>query len=433
MSLNTFKTVKGIVDWRLCLGCGACAYICPEHKIELVDVVSEGIRPLVLDEQCNGCRDCMQVCPAHENDHRPLLEQSSLIPEIKPAYGPALEIWEGYATDPEIRRLGSSGGLLTALSLYCLERERMHGVLHIAGDPADPIRNHTRLSRTRGELLAATGSRYAPASACDELGVIETAPAPCVFIGQPSEVTALRKAEQLRPALRRNVGLSLSFFCAGSPATRGTEELLRAAGIPLDKVEELRYRGQGWPGWFAVRRRGQPDFTPLKPYEESWGFLQRFRPFSVHLTPDGSGEDADISCGDPWYRPVRENEAGLSLVLTRTERGRELLRRARETGYVHLDPSDVHNALNSQANLIRKRGSIWGRVLALRLLGLPAPRLLGFSLFENWMRLSLVEKVKSTLGTARRILQHNHHRPLQIPESGVVRRNRQPDSRPPSP
>ncbi|HXG48012.1 MAG TPA: Coenzyme F420 hydrogenase/dehydrogenase, beta subunit C-terminal domain [Methylomirabilota bacterium] len=422
MSWHRFKTVKGIVDWRLCLGCGACAYICPEGKITLVDVVSEGIRPLVANEQCGSCTDCLTVCPAHVNDHRPLLRQPGLIPEIKPAYGPALELWEGYAADPEIRRLGSSGGLLTALSLYCLEREGMHGVVHIAGNPRDPIRNCTRLSRTRAELLAATGSRYAPASACDSLGMIETAPTPCVFIGQPSEVTALRKAEALRPALRRNVGLTLSFFCAGSPATRGTEELLRAEGIPLHEVAELRYRGRGWPGWFAVRRKGETEFTPLKTYEESWGFLQRFRPFAVHLTPDSSGEDADISCGDPWYRPVRKDEAGFSLVVTRTERGRELLRRAREAGYVHLEPMEVSKALQSQVNLIRKRGAIWGRVLMFRLFGLPVTRLRGYSLFRNWLKLPLVEKGKSTLGTARRILQRGYRRPLVIAAEDVVRR-----------
>jgi hypothetical protein len=52
---------------------------------------------------------------------------------------------------------------LTALGAYCVAALGMHGVLHIAQDPDDPIRNRTRLSRTREELLAATGSRYSPA------------------------------------------------------------------------------------------------------------------------------------------------------------------------------------------------------------------------------------------------------------------------------
>jgi coenzyme F420 hydrogenase subunit beta len=422
---KSFQTVRGVVDSQLCLGCGACAYICPDRKIELVDVPSHGVRPVVADENCDGCRACLKVCPAYENDHRSLLDLPELIPEIKSAYGPVLEIWEGHASDPEIRFMGSSGGVITALSLFCLEREGMHGVLHVAADPENPIRNCTRLSRTREELLAATGSRYSPASACDRLGQFEKESGPCVFIGQPSEATAFRKAEQLRPALARNAGLVLSFFCAGSPSTEGTEELIRAEGIELDEVEEVRYRGLGWPGWFGVRRRGSPEFKPLQTYAYSWEFLQRFRPLSVNLTPDGSGEDADISCGDPWYRPIGADEAGHSLVLVRTERGRGILRRACKAGYLTLTPADAFKALNSQPNLIRKRGAIWGRLVALRLFGLPAPRLRGFSLFENWKSLSPLEQAQSILGTMRRIVQRRLYRPLEIPKREVVRRRRQ--------
>jgi coenzyme F420 hydrogenase subunit beta len=82
-----------------------------------------------------------------------------------------------------------------------------------------------------------------------------------------------------------------------------------------------------------------------------------------------------------------------------------LLRKAREAGYVQIEPRDASVALQSQANLIRKRGAVWGRVLTLRLLGLPAPHLRGFSMFENWLRLSLLEKIQSTAGTARRVLR----------------------------
>jgi coenzyme F420 hydrogenase subunit beta len=351
------------------------------------------------------------------------LDQPGLIPDVLAAYGPALELWEGYAVDPEIRLMGSSGGVLTALGQYCIERAGMHGVLHIAGDPSDPVRNRTRLSRTRADLMAATGSRYAPASACDQLRLIESAPAPCAFVGQPGEATALRKVERLRPELQAKVGVILSFFCAGSPSTQGTQEFLHAHGFSVDDVAEIRYRGRGWPGWFSVLRRNSAEPTPVRSYAESWGFLQAFRPLSVNLTPDGSGEDADISCGDPWYRPVLDGEAGRSMVVVRTQRGRDLLRAAWEAGYVHLEPMSARDALASQVNLIRKRGAVAGRVFAMRLMGVPAPTLGGFSLLRNWLELSVGEKIRSTIGTAVRVLQRGLRRPRELDPAEIVRRS----------
>lgn len=412
-----FKTTQGAVDWRLCLGCGACAYICPEKKISLWNFPREGIRPVVADENCGTCRECLEVCPAIALDHRPLLQHPDQIAGATHAFGPVLEIWEGHASDPEIRHKGSSGGILTALSLFCLEHEGMHGVVHIGSDPDRPLRNRTRMSRSRSELVGCAGSRYAPASACDGLSLIEQAPAPCVFIGQPSEVAATRKAAALRPALASRLGLTLSFFCAGSPSSQGTEDYLRKRGYEPAEVAELRYRGHGWPGMFGVRRRGRTDFEPITTYAESWGFLQRYRPFAAHLTPDFSGEAADIASGDPWYRPVGSDEVGLSILVVRTPRGREILRRAVAAGYLTLKPASAEQLVASQTNLIRRRGSIWGRVAALRLLGIPAPGLEGFALGSNWWRLPLGEKIKSLFGTARRAIQRGYRRPQRLDPS----------------
>jgi len=253
------RTVQDIAEWRLCLGCGACAYVCPERRVRLVDMLSEGVRPQVEAGDCNGCTACLQTCPAYENNHESSAPQAGILHELEPGFGPVLEAWEGYAADPEIRHLGASGGVITALALYCLEKEAMHGVLHIGPDATRPSRNQTRLSRTRKELLSNTGSRYGPASACDRLDLMESAPAACVFIGQPSEAAALRKACRLKPPLASKVGLVISFFCAGSPAELGTLDLLRDHGIDPAAVVELRYRGRGWPGMFAVRRRGESE------------------------------------------------------------------------------------------------------------------------------------------------------------------------------
>ncbi len=408
------RTVEQVAAWRLCLGCGACAFICPEKKITLADFLAEGIRPAVKADDCGSCTACLEVCPGYENDHTEINRRQGIVRGLGVSFGPVLELWEGHAADPAIRLAGSSGGLITALTLYCLEREGMHGALHIAGDPEHPLRNKTRLSRTRQEMLSCTGSRYAPASACDRLDLIEAAPAPCVFIGQPSEVTALVKTERLRPGLKNKVGLTLSFFCAGSPATQGTIELIKTLGIDPAQVETLRYRGNGWPGNFVVTTKGHPAPACQMTYKQSWAFLQKFRPYSTHLCPDGTGEDADISCGDPWYREVREGDSGSSLVLVRTERGREIVRNAIAAGYLQLTPGEPWKLLQSQKNLVNKRAAIWGRLLAFRLFGLPAPRLRGFFLFQLWIRLPLRDKLRSTLGTARRIFSRKYYRPLRL-------------------
>ena len=408
------RNVQDVAAWRLCSGCGACAYICPEKKIKLLDFLNDGIRPVFETNGCESCYECLKVCPGYETKHLNFNGSTESIPKLSKNWGPILEIWEGYASDPEIRFNGSSGGLATALSLYCLEREGMHGVLHIGPDPNFPLKNKTVLSKDREELLSRTGSRYSPASPCDSLDKIEEAPRPCVFIAKPCDVAGLRKAQILRPDLDKKVGAAIGIFCAGTPSTQGTIDLLGRLGVNSEKVEKIRYRGKGWPGQATARVKGQKVSSYKTSYQESWGFLQKYRPYRCFLCPDGTSEFADISCGDPWYRDIGKNDPGYSLVLIRTERGREIIRGAIETGYVHLEQADHLILEKSQKNLLSKRKAVWGRLIGFRILGLPSPRFEGFSLFSSWLDLTLKEKLRSFLGTIKRIFQRKYYLPIKF-------------------
>lgn len=420
--MGQIKTLSEVVDWRLCIGCGACAWACPNGKVELWDFFNEGIRPVVAEPNCGDCRQCLDVCPAIETDFR-IAGATAAVPggpdsiggaEYVRDWGRVLEVWEGHAADPEIRNKGSSGGALTAIAAYCLERGGMSGVLQIAQDPQDPIRNRTGLSRTRGELLSATGSRYSPAAVCSGLGMVEQAPGSCVVVGKPSEIAALHRATQLSPELDAKVGLTLSFFCAESPSTAGTVALLKEMGVDPAAVVDLRYRGLGWPGHFAPIRRGESAPAGQWTYAKSWAFLQRFRPWSVHIWPDGSGELADISCGDPWYEAPDGKNPGSSLVVVRTERGRKILRDAIQAGYLELRKAEAWKLPKSQTNLAAKKAAVGGRLFAMRLFGLPVPRFPGAKLFDCWRTLTISEKLKSTVGTVRRILERGLFRRLRL-------------------
>ncbi len=405
------KDVGQVAEWRLCVGCGACAYACPDDNIKLVDIINDGIRPILSSNNCKYCHECIKVCPGLEMVHYCSNGKKGFVNELEKGWGPILEMWEGYAVDNEIRVNGSSGGLATAIALYCIERERMYGVLHTGYDKEQSYKNQTVFSRTRSDLISVTGSRYSPASPCDGLVQIKSAPDPCVFIGKPCDVAGLRKTQAIKPELDNKVGIAIGIFCAGTPSTRGTLDLLHSLNVNPDKVAEIRYRGKGWPGMFTVH--GHENKHPLQElkYTEAWGFLNNYRPFRCYICPDGTSEFADIACGDPWYREIGAGEEGYSLVLVRTEKGREILRGAMKSGYVTLNNVGPEILLKSQENLFAKRGTIWGRLITMRALGIPTPRYSGFRLFQNWLSISLKEKLRSVLGTVRRIIQRRYYRP----------------------
>lgn len=399
-----FRNVEDIASWRLCLGCGACAWACAEGKVRLADIIQDGIRPRVSGE-CGGCTECVDVCPGIETTHRRFPAGS--IKGLRKGWGPVLGIWEGHAADPELRFRGSSGGAATALALYSLQRLDASGVLHSGSREDEPWLNRTFFSTTEEELLARSGSRYSPASPCEGFGLLEKAPSPGVFIGKPCDAAALRKAQALSRELKEKTALSISIFCAGTPSTLGTIELLNKFNISAGSLKYLRYRGMGWPGMWTAGLKDNGEFRLT--YKEAWGFLQRYRPLRCHLCPDGTGEFADVSCGDPWYRKISKDEPGLSLVIARTPEGQRTIEAAARDGYLKIWKIDPGLLKASQENLLMKRSAIWGRLLAMRLLGAPLPKLRGFSLLSNWLGLSLAQKAKSLGGTARRVITRKYY------------------------
>jgi coenzyme F420 hydrogenase subunit beta len=419
--MSGLRTIEEVMAARLCLGCGACAYA-SGGAYEMLDDPVEGLRPRLKAGRSAAdlAPACLAVCPVVEVDFG-LLDGEPKHPELTQDFlkewGPITKVWEGHASDPEIRFQGSSGGVLTAIAAFCLEKAGMTGALHIRQSKADPIRNVTQLSRTRAELLSATGSRYAPASVCEKLGEVEHAEAPCVVIGKPVEIAATRKATSANPALAEKVGVTLSFYCAESPPTAATSQLLSDLGVDAARLEEIRYRGEGWPGNFSTRAREAVEKVAHLTYRESWAFLQSFRPWSTQIWPDGGGELADISCGDPWYEEPDGINPGFSLVVARTGKGVEIVEGAIAAGYLTLRPAELWKIPASQKGLLNKKGSVWGRRLAMRALGMPVTRFKGLDLRHCWGLLPANEKFKSVVGTLRRILQRQLRKPYVLKET----------------
>ncbi|MEO2144897.1 MAG: Coenzyme F420 hydrogenase/dehydrogenase, beta subunit C-terminal domain [bacterium] len=408
-SVRGMRSIEEVAERHLCAGCGVCAFLEPA-AIRMVDDLDRGRRPVVQRGSESGRG--LQACPGLRLEQAPAL--AGVDSSLRAGWGNVLAVWEGHSTDDEVRLKGSSGGAATALALWAIEATEMVGAVHIRAKPSQPVLNETTFSSDREALVSATGSRYSPASPADGLQQLVDSKGPGIFIGKPCDVAGAVAASRLEPALAEKLGLTVAIFCAGAPSTNATVDYIEQIGGPLlSDLRRLRYRGNGWPGVFKAT--GHDGFTVERSYEESWGVVQAKRPWRCRICPDHTGELADISVGDPWYRQPGEGEPGSSLIVARTERGKQAVEAAIASGFLECRVVDSSLVPASQPGLLLVKASVFGRLVAMSLQGIPTPLFSGFSLFRLWMtKLNLRRKLGSILGTIPRLRRWGVHQPLRI-------------------
>ena len=385
---------------KLCAGCGGCAALAPGRIVMQAD--DRGfLRPrqtgaLTAAEEALLARLCpglhQRVDAAGRKRH--------------PLWGPWLEMLTGHATDPDLRHAGASGGGLSAVALHLLDSGRVDRVIQTAADPDQPLGNATVVSTGRAEVLAAAGSRYAPAAPLDGLRDRLTPGRRHAFVGKPCDVAALRELMAGDPALAAAIPVVLSFFCAGTPSLAGGRELLGRMGARPEELRAFRYRGMGWPGRATARLAD--DSERSMSYHDSWGgVLSRHVQHRCRICADGTGVAADLVFADAWEAdaqgyPLFEEAAGRSLIVVRTPRGAEVLAAARAAGRITTQPFAVEGLAAIQPGQRNRRVGLAARLLALRLILRPVPRYDGL---ENWAAARLGGPrrfVRNVLGMLRR-------------------------------
>lgn len=413
----TADPITRAVACNLCTGCGACAGAFPDF-IRMVDDPLNGRRPVVAEGPAaqKAATEAAALCAGSGADFGTLPR----VDGIDRDWGPVLAAWQGHAADAEIRYRGSSGGAVTALALFALQSGLVQGVAHVASRADDPRLNEAVISRDRAGLLRGAGSRYAQASPAEALGAISAGSDAVAFVGKPCDVASVAKATAGGAALAAKIPLTIAIFCAGAPNLNATNKLLDRLEVPRGaRLTDLRYRGAGWPGLMQARwldDAGVEQTSKGVPYAEGWGrILQADRRWRCRICTDHTGAFADISVGDPWHTPpAGHQDAGRSLIVVRTARGRALVQAAIAAGVLVAVPEGRDAIDRAQPGLVATQGAVWGRRLMMRLARMPVPDDRGLPLARFWFALPMRAKVSSVAGTARRIWRARLWRPVVV-------------------
>lgn len=303
-----------------CTGCGLC------HSVLDVSFVKDDkgfLVPQLSDKEDGFCR---KVCPASGNALNNYQDGS--------IWGTRHSSFLGWSTNNTIRNDSSSGGVITSICIYLLENHYVDGIIQTQKSNLDLRKTVTVVSRTKEDVLKCMGSRYTASSPLQNLDRLMKDDETYAFVGKPCDVSALRiYINEIEPKLQNKIKYLLSFFCAGQPSIDANNKLIRAlGGDDLKDCLDLQYRGNGWPGLAILTKKEGSQQTI--DYETSWmKILGRDVRKCCRFCSDGTGELADISCGDAWYigangKPDFTEHPGRNVVFARTEIGDNLLKNA---------------------------------------------------------------------------------------------------------
>ena len=370
------KTIEEVIKNNLCTGCATCVSLCPRSAIELIKDNSKGIyQPRLNEEECNQCGTCFDVCPGHTIDFKQLnLEIFGKEPEDI-LIGNYLNCYIGHVTDYNIRYNSASGGLVTALLIFALEKGVIDGALVTRMKKDKPLEPEPFIARTREEIIEASKSKYCPVPANVALKEILESEEGDKFavVGLPCHIHGIRKAEQINKKLKEKIVLHVGIFCGSMPNFMGTEFLLRKLKLQSKDIVMLNYRGEGWAGKMSLRLRNNE--TKTIPYPAYWGgFGSFFYPFRCTLCSDWTSEVADISFGDAWLPEIVERDKiGTSLIITRNEESNNILQQMISQNKIELNEITHSKVAISQGGILWKKRDLKARLTLSKLLGKNVP------------------------------------------------------------
>lgn len=391
--------VSKIIKNDLCLGCGLCESLFEQNKCHM-ELNGRGFYVPCIREKLTKSENKIvkQVCPGiHISAHK-----------NKGEWGTMEDIAEAWSTNKDIRYKAASGGVVTSVAICLLEQKIVDAVLQVGVQSDSYLYNELKVSCTHEDVLKNAQSRYAPALVFKNIKqIFDDGTKKYAFIGKPCDIAALKNFLKVFPQYKARVVAFISIFCAGMPSYNATIEALQMSG-KVEKPVKLKYRGDGWPGYFSAKWNDGTDYRMS--YNDSWGkVLNKHIGFRCKICPDGIGMLSDIAVGDSWntkngYPDFTESD-GRSFVIIRTNIGDKIMNVARQAGYIERHTLDINKIREMQPYQYERRKLVGWRQLPVQILTGGILHFSGLKILQLALSANIIVGVRNMVGTVKRLLK----------------------------
>lgn len=410
MSVKSKRELERIMRSELCNRCGTCVAL-SDGKIEFTGRekkyrprIKGELSPPEAERILNACAGKTFSFPAYREHF--YLEPAHYHPYI----GPYENLFIGHSTDPGIRLNSGSGGILSAVLIYLLEKRQIDGAIVTTMSEEEPWLTSPVIATSREEILEAAQSKYIITSVNEILAESRDFKGKLAYVGLPGQVQSIRKLQKAGDPSVANIRYIFGPFYGNTLYFSSVRSFIRSYGEKdYRQIRKLWFRYGEWPGNMRVEMKNGKTFE-LKKFHANYLIPFHILKNSLFCT-DLANEFTDISGGDAWSREYEERGQGFSVIIPRSKAGRDILDNMVKEGWLNVTPCSEEESIrmHSHGYDFKKRGSFI-RIGLRRMFFKPVPdygyRLSGFPVSRYLMEL-VISSLFLLMGTwpARRTVE----------------------------
>ena len=341
--MKTFHNlIEDVQKPGLCHRCGGCVTFCTAVNYGALELDAEG-KPRYGDEdKCIECGLCYSICPEIDE----LDEETKKRLAWQPPIGRVIETGIARATDPDVRKIATDGGVVTALLLHLIRSGKIDGA--IVTRQAGPFLREPFLAVSEADIRSAAGFFFDTSHGMKSFSdyyvtygqirefepLIKKGLQRVAFVGTPCQIKSVRRMQTLSIIPSDTIKFCLGLFCSGNFVfgEPQKEKIAKIGGFKFDDVKKINIKED----LIIHLNSGEVKTMMLDELE----FMKRF---ACYFCPDYAAEYADVSFGGIGA------EEGWTTVITRTPVGRAIVADARSKKAIEDNRRDGYQKLHSQA------------------------------------------------------------------------------------
>ena len=358
--MKTFHNlIEDVQKPGLCHRCGGCVTFCTAVNYGALELDPDG-KPRYGDEdKCIECGLCYSICPEIDE----LDEETKRGLAWNPPIGRVIETGIARATDPDVQKKATDGGVVTALLLHLFKSGKIDGA--IVTRQSGPFLREPFLAVSEADIRSAAGFFFDTSHGMKSFSdhyvtygqirefepLIKKGLQRVAFVGTPCQIKSVRRMQTLNIVPSDSIKFCLGLFCSSNFVFGETqrEKIAAIGGFKFEDVKKINIKED----LNIHLNNGDVKIIILDELE----FMKRF---ACYFCPDYSAEYADVSFGGLGA------EEGWTTFISRTQVGRAIMADARSKQAIEENRQGHYQTLPSQALQKVKTWSITKKDTALK-------------------------------------------------------------------